>query len=76
METTNSEIEMYFSDASGGKDLMDVLNGYLKDFSLASNQLESKFSMSGSSLKSILEKVIHKVLVHTIFYILQQNFYF
>ena len=48
METTNSEIEMYFSDASGGKDLMDVLNGYLKDFSLASNQLESKFSMSGS----------------------------
>ena len=61
METTNSEIEMYFSDASGGKDLMDVLNGYLKDFSLASNQLESKFSMSGSSLKSILEKLGLKI---------------
>jgi putative ATP-dependent endonuclease of OLD family len=61
METTNSEIEMYFSDESGGKDLMDVLNGYLKDFSLASNQLESKFSMSGSSLKSILEKLGLKI---------------
>lgn len=61
MEITNSEIEMYFSDASGGKDLMDVLNGYLKDFSLASNQLESKFSMSGSSLKSILEKLGLKI---------------
>lgn len=61
MENTNSEIETYFSDESGGKNLMDVLNNYLIDFSLASNQLESKFSMSGSSLKSILEKLGLKI---------------
>jgi len=61
METTNSEIETYFSDPDGGKNLMDALNSYLKDFSLASNQLESKFSMSGSSLKSILEKLGLKI---------------
>jgi putative ATP-dependent endonuclease of OLD family len=61
METTNSEIETYFSDSNGGKDLMDALNNYLKDFSLASNQLKSKFSMSGSSLKSILEKLGLKI---------------
>lgn len=61
METTNNEIETYFSDPDGGKDLMDALNSYLKDFSLASNQLESKFSMSGSSLKSILEKLGLKI---------------
>ncbi len=61
METTNNEIESYFSDISGGKDLMDAINSYLKSFSLASNQLESKFSMSGSSLKSILEKLGLKI---------------
>jgi putative ATP-dependent endonuclease of OLD family len=61
METTNSEIETYFSDPDGGKNLKDALNSYLKDFSLASNQLESKFSMSGSSLKSILEKLGLKI---------------
>lgn len=61
MEKTNNEIEEYFSDPAGGKNLMDALNSYLKDFSLASNQLESKFSMSGSSLKSILEKLGLKI---------------
>ncbi|MCG3692186.1 ATP-dependent nuclease [Aliarcobacter butzleri] len=61
METTNHEIEDYFSDISGGKNLMDAINGYLKSFSLSSNQLESKFSMSGTSLKSILEKLGLKI---------------
>lgn len=61
MKITNESIEKYFSTGNNGEDLMNSLNSYLKDFSLASNQLESKFSMSGSSLKSILEKLGLKI---------------
>lgn len=61
MKITNESIEKYFSAGNNGEDLMNSLNSYLKDFSLASNQLESKFSMSGSSLKSILEKLGLKI---------------
>lgn len=61
MKITNELIEKYFSAGNNGEDLMNSLNSYLKDFSLASNQLESKFSMSGSSLKSILEKLGLKI---------------
>lgn len=57
MRITNESIETYFSVGNGGEDLMKSLNTYLKEFSLVTNKLESKFSMSGSSLKSILEKI-------------------
>ena len=61
MRITNESIEKYFSTGNNGEDLMNSLNSYLKDFSLASNKLESKFLMSGSSLKSILEKLGLKI---------------
>jgi hypothetical protein len=57
MRITNESIETYFSVGNGGEDLMKSLNTYLKEFSLVTNKLESKFSTSGSSLKSILEKI-------------------
>ena len=60
MKATNEEIEKYFSEEDG-KDLLDDLNKYLENFSLASNELKSKFLMSGSSLKSILEKLALKL---------------
>lgn len=61
MKITNESIETYFSVGNGGEDLMKSLNTYLKEFSLLTNKLESKFLMSGSSLKSILEKLGLKI---------------
>lgn len=61
MRITNESIETYFSVGNGGEDLMKSLNTYLKEFSLVTNKLESKFLMSGSSLKSILEKLGLKI---------------
>ena len=61
MRITNESIETYFSVGNGGEELMKSLNTYLKEFSLITNKLESKFLMSGSSLKSILEKLGLKI---------------
>ena len=61
MRITNESIETYFSVGNGGEELMESLNTYLKEFSLITNKLESKFLMSGSSLKSILEKLGLKI---------------
>ena len=60
MEGTNEDIEKYFAEEDG-KDLLDDLNGYLNSFSLVSNNLQSKFQMTGGSLKSILEKLTLKL---------------
>ncbi|MFY9072070.1 ATP-dependent nuclease [Aliarcobacter butzleri] len=61
MRITNESIETYFSKGNGGEELMKSLNTYLEEFSLITNKLESKFLMSGSSLKSILEKLGLKI---------------
>lgn len=60
MEGTNEDIEKYFAEEDG-KDLLDDLNAYLNSFSLVSNNLQSKFQMTGGSLKSILEKLTLKL---------------
>ncbi len=65
MEKTNEEIEKYFSEEDG-KELLEDLNTYLKSFSLSTNELKSKFLMSGSSLKSILEKLSLKLFNHEV----------
>ncbi|NOR45342.1 MAG: AAA family ATPase, partial [Candidatus Delongbacteria bacterium] len=65
MKLTNKAIEKYFTNYEG-KDLLDDINKYLSNFTLQSNQLNSKFIVSENSLKSILEKLALKLFNHDI----------
>ncbi len=65
MKLTNKAIEKYFTNYDG-KDLLEDINIYLKDFSLETNRLNSKFQVSESSLKSILEKLTLKLFNHEV----------
>lgn len=56
MSLTNRAIEKYFTNHDGKVVLNDV-NTYLDNFSLENNKLNSKFNVSNSSLKSVLEKL-------------------
>ena len=56
MSLTNKAIEKFFT-AHDGKELLLDINTYLDEFSLESNKLNSRFNVSDSSLKSVLEKL-------------------
>ncbi|MDV7560307.1 AAA family ATPase [Acinetobacter baumannii] len=65
MTLTNKAIEKFFT-AYDGKEVLKDINMYLEEFSLENNKLESKFSVSDSTLKSILEKLSLKLFNHPI----------
>ncbi len=56
MSLTNKAIEKFFTTLDGKELLVDV-NTYLDDFSLENNKLNTRFNVSDSSLKSVLEKL-------------------
>lgn len=56
MSLTNKAIEKFFT-VHDGKELLVDINTYLDDFSLEDNKLNSRFNVSDSSLKSVLEKL-------------------
>lgn len=56
MSLTNKAIEKFFT-THDGKELLVDINTYLDDFSLENNKLNSRFNVSDSSLKSVLEKL-------------------
>ncbi len=60
MSLTNKAIEKFFT-AHDGKELLEDINTYLDDFSLKNNKLNSRFNVSDSSLKSVLEKLSLKL---------------
>ncbi len=60
MSLTNKAIEKFFTHHDG-KELLTDVNTYLDDFSLENNKLNSRFNVSDSSLKSVLEKLSLKL---------------
>lgn len=60
MSLTNKAIEKFFTHHDG-KELLTDVNTYLDDFSLENNKLSSRFNVSDSSLKSVLEKLSLKL---------------
>lgn len=60
MSLTNKAIEKFFTHYDG-KELLTDVNTYLEDFSLENNKLNSRFNVSDSSLKSVLEKLSLKL---------------
>ncbi|MDC2887607.1 ATP-dependent nuclease [Psychrosphaera algicola] len=56
MSLTNKAIEKFFTTHDGKELLLDI-NTYLDEFSLENNKLNSRFNVSDSSLKSVLEKL-------------------
>lgn len=56
MSLTNKAIEKFFTTLDGKELLVDI-NTYLDDFSLENNKLNTRFNVSDSSLKSVLEKL-------------------
>ncbi|UUO22399.1 DUF2813 domain-containing protein [Colwellia sp. M166] len=60
MSLTNKAIEKFFTTHKG-KDLLEDINTYLDGFSLENNKLNSRFNVSDSSLKSVLEKLSLKL---------------
>ncbi|WP_191603177.1 ATP-dependent nuclease [Marinomonas algicola] len=56
MSLTNKAIEKFFTTHDGKELLLDI-NTYLDKFSLENNKLNSRFNVSDSSLKSVLEKL-------------------
>ncbi|HHF0545162.1 TPA: ATP-dependent endonuclease [Vibrio alginolyticus] len=65
MSLTNKAIETFFTTHDGKKLLVDI-NTYLDDFSLENNKLNSRFNVSDSSLKSVLEKLSLKLFNQSI----------
>lgn len=65
MALTNKAIEKYFV-SNDGKELLLDINKYLEDFSLENNKLNSRFSVSDSTLKSILEKLTLKLFNYSV----------
>lgn len=65
MKATNISIEEFFT-ASNGQQLLEDINTYLSDFSLHNNKLNSRFCVSSSSLKSVLEKLSLKLFNHAV----------
>ncbi|ODW79300.1 hypothetical protein BBL92_07140 [Vibrio parahaemolyticus] len=60
MSLTNKAIEKFFT-THDGKELLVDINTYLDGFSLENNKLNSRFNVSDSSLKSVLEKLSLKL---------------
>ncbi|EGR4158850.1 AAA family ATPase [Vibrio cholerae] len=60
MSLTNKAIEKFFTHYDG-KELLTDVNTYLENFSLENNKLNSRFNVSDSSLKSVLEKLSLKL---------------
>ncbi|EPN4990527.1 AAA family ATPase [Vibrio vulnificus] len=60
MSLTNRAIEKFFTTYDGKELLVDI-NTYLDGFSLENNKLNSRFNVSDSSLKSVLEKLSLKL---------------
>ncbi|HFF5002215.1 TPA: ATP-dependent endonuclease, partial [Acinetobacter baumannii] len=65
MKETNTSIEEFFT-TSNGQQLLEDINKYLSDFSLHNNKLSSRFCVSSSSLKSVLEKLSLKLFNHAV----------
>ncbi|WP_417212583.1 ATP-dependent nuclease [Acinetobacter venetianus] len=65
MSLTNKAIEKFFTHHDG-KELLTDVNTYLDDFSLENNKLNSRFNVSDSSLKSVLEKLSLKLFNQSI----------
>lgn len=65
MSLTNKAIEKFFTHYDG-KELLTDVNTYLDDFSLESNKLNSRFNVSDSSLKSVLEKLSLRLFNHSV----------
>lgn len=65
MSLTNKAIEKFFTHHDG-KELLSDVNSYLDEFSLEDNKLNSKFNVSDSSLKSVLEKLSLKLFNHSV----------
>jgi len=65
LDKANEDISDYFENGDGQKLLQDI-NSYLENFSLKTNSLDSKFQVSGNSLKSVLEKLSLKLFNHEI----------
>lgn len=65
MSLTNKAIEKFFT-AHDGKVLLEDINTYLDGFSLENNKLNSRFNVSDSSLKSVLEKLSLKLFNQSI----------
>jgi len=65
LDNANEEINSYFQNGSG-QNLLHDINTYLENFSLEHNPLNSKFQVSESSLKSVLEKLSLKLFNHEI----------
>ena len=65
MSITNKAIEKFFTHYDG-KELLSDVNSYLDEFSLEGNKLNSRFNVSDSSLKSVLEKLSLKLFNHSV----------